>query len=161
MPNDLYEHDILTWSERQAYLLRRVANGERVNDVDWPHVIEEIADVGISELNAVRGLTGQMMIHVIKLHLFPTDTARAHWHQEFDAFIDSAKYRCASSMRQRIEIPTIWDRAKQRATKYFAGNPGIDTLPSDCPWTIEELLTNEHEDLLAAFPDASSAPPPA
>ena len=47
MPDDLYERDILAWSERQAELLRRVANGERVNDVDWPHVVEEIADVGI------------------------------------------------------------------------------------------------------------------
>jgi hypothetical protein len=54
MPDDLYERDILDWSERQADLLRRVAGGERVNHVDWPHVIEEIADVGGSELNSVR-----------------------------------------------------------------------------------------------------------
>lgn len=44
--SDLYETDILTWSERQAVLLRRVAAGERAadNDMDWPR-IEEIESV--------------------------------------------------------------------------------------------------------------------
>jgi len=33
-----YDTDIFVWSERQAALLRRLANGERVNDaVDWPN----------------------------------------------------------------------------------------------------------------------------
>lgn len=48
MPDDLYERDILIWSEQQADLLRRVARGERVNGVDWAHVAEEIEDVGLS-----------------------------------------------------------------------------------------------------------------
>ncbi len=156
MPDDLYEHDILTWSERQAELLRRVANGERVNDIDWPHVIEEIADVGISELNAVRSLAGQMMIHLVKIHLFPTDTARVHWHQELDAFIDSVKDRYATSMRQRIDIQPIWDRAKPRMAKYYASDTGIAALPSDCPWTLDELLAGDHDALLAALPASAS-----
>ena len=44
MPDDLYERDFLSWSEQQAELLRRTALGERVNGVDWPHIVEEIAD---------------------------------------------------------------------------------------------------------------------
>jgi hypothetical protein len=31
--SDLYDTDILVWSEQQAALLRRAAAGERVNDV--------------------------------------------------------------------------------------------------------------------------------
>jgi len=151
MPDGLYEHDILTWSERQADLLRRVANGERVNEVDWPHVIEEIADVGISELNAVRSLLRQAMIHLIKIHLQPTDTARVHWQQEPDAFIDSVMDRYVPSMSQRIDTQAIWDRAKQRATKYYAGNLGVAALPSDCPWTLDDLLSKDHADLLIAL----------
>ena len=43
-----YDTDILTWSERQATLLRRRAAGELVNDaeIDWPNVAEEIESVG-------------------------------------------------------------------------------------------------------------------
>jgi hypothetical protein len=40
MPDDLYERDILVWSEKQAALLRRLARGEGLNEaVDWDHVI--------------------------------------------------------------------------------------------------------------------------
>jgi hypothetical protein len=47
--NDLYDADILTWSERQAELLRRVAAGESVNESpDWPNIIEEIESVEMS-----------------------------------------------------------------------------------------------------------------
>ena len=57
MPDGLYERDAFAWSERQADLLRRLAAGERVNEaVDWPYVIEEVQDLGLSELRACRSL---------------------------------------------------------------------------------------------------------
>src|SRR5690348_2998233 len=41
--SDLYGDDIRLWSERQGALLRRLAAGEAVSEqVDWPHVVEEI-----------------------------------------------------------------------------------------------------------------------
>ena len=41
--SDLYDTDLVIWSERQAELLRRMAAGERVNDqIDWENVAEEI-----------------------------------------------------------------------------------------------------------------------
>jgi hypothetical protein len=65
MPDDLYDRDVLAWSEHQATLLRRVARGERVNDIDWTHVVEEIEDVGLSELNAVRSYLRQILAHLL------------------------------------------------------------------------------------------------
>jgi hypothetical protein len=46
--SDLYDTDIVEWSERQAALLRRLGRGERINsdELDWPHIAEEIEDVG-------------------------------------------------------------------------------------------------------------------
>jgi Skp family chaperone for outer membrane proteins len=45
--SDLYGEDILLWSKKQSELLRRLAAGERVTDqVDWPNIVDEIADVG-------------------------------------------------------------------------------------------------------------------
>src|SRR3954447_11090516 len=41
--SDLYGDDIRLWSEMQSALLRRLSAGEAVgNEIDWPHVVEEI-----------------------------------------------------------------------------------------------------------------------
>jgi DNA repair ATPase RecN len=41
--SDLYGDDIRLWSEMQSDLLRRLSAGEAVADqVDWPHVVDEI-----------------------------------------------------------------------------------------------------------------------
>ena len=62
-----YDTDILTWSERQAALRRRVEAGEKVNDqVDWENVIEEIESVGRSELHDVESLLTQALAHMLK-----------------------------------------------------------------------------------------------
>lgn len=50
---------VMPWPgpNKQAPPLRRLAAGEGVNEaVDWPNVIEELQDVGLSELRACRSL---------------------------------------------------------------------------------------------------------
>ncbi len=97
MPDGLYERDALAWAEQQAALLRRVAAGERVNDaVDWAHVIEEVADVGLSELRACRSLLRQAMVHLLKLHAEPRSQAAAHWQGEVAGFLTDARDRVQS-----------------------------------------------------------------
>src|SRR5580704_3419998 len=99
MPDDLYDHDVLAWSEHQAELLRRIARGERVNDVDWEHVVEEIEDVGLSELNAVCSYFRQMLAHLLKLRGWPDNQACEHWRDEIATFQVEAIARFAPSMR--------------------------------------------------------------
>ncbi len=70
--SDLYETDILLWSERQTYLLRRVAVDEPVREKpDWLNIIEEIADVGRSELRACRSLLRQALRNMLKAEAWP------------------------------------------------------------------------------------------
>ena len=71
MPDDSYRSDIMLWSRTQADRLRRVATGERVNDVDWEHVIEEVEDLGASELRAVKNLLVQAMLHGLECFAWP------------------------------------------------------------------------------------------
>lgn len=67
MRGHLYNSDVLSWSEQQAALLRRLACGEKVNtEIDWPNVIEEVRDVGQSELRAVRSLLARAIEHLLK-----------------------------------------------------------------------------------------------
>jgi hypothetical protein len=48
--------------------LPRAACGEKVNDIDWAHVVEEIEDLGLSELNAVHSYLRQILFHLLKLN---------------------------------------------------------------------------------------------
>jgi hypothetical protein len=59
--SDLYDTDIVLWSEQQAELLRRRATGELSNDaaLDWPNIADEIEAVGSEQRHAVESLLVQ------------------------------------------------------------------------------------------------------
>jgi hypothetical protein len=139
MPDDLYDHDILAWSESQAALLRRLARGERVNDLDWAHLIEEIEDVGLSELRSVESFLVLMMVHLLKLRAWPDDPAERHWRGEVVAFQRNAERRFVPSMRQRLDLARLWRDAVDQVAA-GAGDEAVG-LPAECPFTVEGLLT--------------------
>jgi len=151
MPDDLYDRDALAWSERQAELLRRVARGERVNDVDWDHVVEEIEDVGLSELNAAKSYIRQMIVRLLKLHGWPEFDADQHWRAGIAALQTELPDHFAPSMRQRIDIGKIYERApRQIELARYGGKPAV-TPPAECPVTLDQLLSASCADLEAAF----------
>jgi hypothetical protein len=157
MPDDLYDHDVLAWSEHQAKLLRRIARGERVNDVDWEHVVEEIEDVGLSELNAVRSYLRQMLAHLLKLRGWPDNQACEHWRDEIATFQVEAIARFAPSMRQRIDLAKTYALAQRQIARQRAGaDPGAPA-PAICPVTVDELLNLSVPDLEAAFAASGGA----
>ncbi|MGI4977420.1 MAG: DUF29 domain-containing protein [Janthinobacterium lividum] len=139
MPDGLYERDALAWAERQAALLRRVAAGELVNDaVDWAHVIEEVADVGLSELRACRSLLRQALVHLLKLHAAPGSQAAAHWRGELAGFLTDARDAFSPSMRQRIDLAELYADALYRTKDGDRDGPG--SPPGACPFLLDDLL---------------------
>lgn len=154
MPDELYDHDMLAWSEHQSSLLRRVARGERVNEVDWPHVVEEIEDVGISELNAVRSLLSQAIVHLLKIRGWPDSLARVHWQIEIGTFRSDARRRFAPSMRQRIDLPALYGDAQAQFDQVEIDGRPPQPWPAECPFSLDELLTSDRPAL-----EAMLAPP--
>ena len=151
MPDDLYNRDALAWSEQQADLLRRLARGERVNDVDWDHVVEEIEDLGLSELNAVHSYLLQILVHLLKLHGWPDLNACQHWRSEIAIFQADAERRYAPSMRRRIDIEAIYGRAMRAvAPLRLAGQEAI-AAPLICPVSLAALLTASCAEMEAQF----------
>jgi hypothetical protein len=148
MPDDLYDRDILEWAEEQATLLRRVARGERVNDVDWEHVVEEIEDVGLSELSAVRSYLRQLMLHMMKLRGWPACTACEHWRNELDVFQAEAAERFAPSMRQRLDVPELYQRVRRAVSRMRIDGQPSDPLPDICPFTLDDLLSGDTDELV-------------
>jgi transposase len=150
----LYDTDVVVWAETQAALLRRLARGERVNDIDWENVVEEIESVGISEIRAVESLWFQAMLHLIKLHLMPDDLAARHWGHETTAFLAQAADRYLPSMRRNIDLDRLWGRCRKLSA---ADTDGTETLPRLCPWPIEQLLDATWADLVRTIQTAPDA----
>jgi Domain of unknown function DUF29 len=138
MPDDLYDRDILIWSEQQADLLRRLSAGERVNAaVDWTNLIEEVEDVGRSELRECESLLIQAIVHLAKLRAMP-DGPTDHWEAEVKAFLDDAAAGLSPSMRIRIDMGRLYVRARNRLPGYVVA--GLASLPDACPFSIDDLL---------------------
>lgn len=149
-PHDLeggisdYEDDILVWSEQQGTLLRRRAAGELVNDAafDWPNIAEEIESVGRLQLSAVRSYIVQALVHDLKGRAWPTSLAVPGWQAEIIRFRDEAAEAFVPSMRQRIDLGTLYDRARRQIPASIDGQPP-HTVPPTCPLTLDELLTSD------------------
>ena len=141
--SDLYEDDIILWSERQSDLLRRRASGALVNEaeLDWPNLAEEIEDVGRSQLHAVESLLMQAMAHMLKAQTWPDARDVEAWKADARLFRAQARRRFAPSMRGRIDVAGIYADARHAlpVTMYdLAPQP----LPNDCPFTLDGLLSD-------------------
>lgn len=137
-----YDSDLLTWSERQAALLRRVAGGERINDqVDWEHVVEEIESVGQSQLDAVESLLTLAFVHDLKSTAWPLARDVPSWQAEARLFRRQARRKYRPSMCQRIDLPGLYDDALQALADTLDGQAPLP-VPRVCPVTLDELLSD-------------------
>jgi hypothetical protein len=141
--SDLYDTDILTWSERQAALLRRVAAGERINDqVDWENVIEEVESVGRNEVDMVESWLFQAFLHDLKAEAWPLARDVPTWRGDARGFRSRARRKYRASMRQKIDVAAIYADALTALPETMDGQPPLP-VPGECPVTLDELLGGE------------------
>lgn len=138
-----YDIDILTWSERQAALLRRMGAGERVNDqVDWENVAEEVESVGRSQLAQGKSLLVQAIVHMLKAQAWPHSRDVPHWRAEARGFRGDAADIFTPSMRQRIDVAELYARALQRLPERIGDQEPLP-VPDQCPVTLDDLLSDD------------------
>lgn len=139
--SDLYGVDILQWSERQASLLRRRAAGELVNEaeLDWPHLAEEIEDLGRSELRSCRSLLIQALRHMLKAEAWPLSRDAPTWRADAIDFRRQARDTFTPSMRQKINVAEIYVDALRAMPETI---DGLLPLPVEtvCTITLDDLL---------------------
>jgi hypothetical protein len=138
--SDLYDEDILLWSERQSDLLRRIAAGEPINErPDWVNIIEEVESVGREQLHAVESLLFQAIVHMLKAEGWPLARDVENWRGDARGFRVQARRRFAPSMRQKIDLADIYADALKTLPDTMDGQPPQPVSPI-CPMTLDELL---------------------
>ena len=136
----LYETDILQWSEQQRDLLRRLAAGERVNElIDWENVAEEIEAVGSEQLHAVRSHLIQALLHDLKADAWPMSRDVPHWRAEAVAHRGDARDRFTPSMHQRIDVAKLYREARRRLPNTIDCMTPLP-VPEICAVTLDNLL---------------------
>jgi hypothetical protein len=142
--DNIYDSDVLLWSERQASLLRRVAAGERINtaELDWPNIIEEIESVGNEQRFACESNLIQALIHMLKAEAWPLSREVPHWQAEARVFRSNAARRYTPSMRQRLDLALIYRRALRGLPETIDGQPPLP-VSDTCPMTLDALLSED------------------
>jgi len=139
--SDLYDTDILNWSEHQARLLRRLAMGQAGNEApDWDNIIEEVESVGRSQLSAVVTNLTNALTHDFKCEAWPLASYVPHWRAEARAFRGVAIEAYAPSMRQHIDMDRLYRRALHNMPDTIDGLPP-EPVRQTCP-TLDELLAD-------------------
>ena len=140
---DLYDVDVLEWSEHQARLLRQHAVGEGTNEVpDWANIIEEIESVGQSQIDAVESWWFQAFLHDLKAEAWPLARDVPAWRGDARGFRAQARRKYRPSMRQKLDVPGIYADALSALPDTMDGQPPLP-VPTACPVTLDELVSAE------------------
>jgi hypothetical protein len=134
---DLYEADILVWSERQADLLRRIGAGQWRNETpDWAHIAEEIEDVGRAQFNAVQSHLRLAMLNLLKIRAWSNARDVEHWREEVANHRSDAADAFSPSMRQRLDLAKLYRRAVKALVRTNDGVPREQESPEECPSSL-------------------------
>jgi hypothetical protein len=138
-PNE-YRTDILTWSERQAALLRRIAAGEKVNDqIDWENVVEEVESAGRRQLAQAKSLLVQALANMLKAEAWPLSPEVPRWRTQALGLQSDATDIINPSMRKRMDINEFYFKAIRRLPGTIDGKKPL-AFPTECPVTLDDLL---------------------
>jgi hypothetical protein len=116
---DLYDTDIVLWSERQSGLLRRRAAGELVNEaeLDWSNIAEEIESLGRNQARELASRIAAVILHLMKLQASPASDPRAGWRDTVQEQRDEIERLLMDAPTLRGRLPPIIARELGRARR--------------------------------------------
>jgi Domain of unknown function DUF29 len=147
-PEQLYEEDFYAWTRDQAQALRRLAATRPNIDLDLPHLIEEVADLGISQRDAVRSQVRRIIEHCLKLEYSPVQAPRAGWHETIIRARTEIEDKITPTIRRGLprRLPRLWQQARRDAAaslRLYGEHAAADALPATCPYRLADLLRHD------------------
>jgi hypothetical protein len=145
--DQLYEQDFYVWTQRQAEALRRLAETRPNAELDFPHLIEEVEDLGTSQRDAVRSQVRRIIEHCLKLEYSSSPLPRASW---YDSIIDARTElddKLSPSLRRDLDqhLSRLWRQARTKTDnglRRFGEPDAAALLPADCAYALDDLLAD-------------------
>jgi hypothetical protein len=133
-----YDEDVYAWAFEQARFLRE----GRFDLLDIEHLADEIEDIAKAELRELTKQMSVLLANLLKWHYLPAERADSR-----SAMIEARRLDVADilddspSLRDRIDetrtFQLIWVDALAQPTT----ENGRDSFPSECPWSINDVLS--------------------
>lgn len=138
---ELYEIDDYLWLEETIKLLKT----RNLESLDLDNLIEELESLGRSNLNKVRSLLRQIIIHLLLLQYWEREYERnyRHWSGEIITFREDLNNNLTKSLKNKLaeELEHIYTVA----VKYVIKKTGLSNslFPPYCPYSLEQLLDDD------------------
>jgi hypothetical protein len=135
-----YESDVIAWANEQAALLR----SGNLAALDIEHIAEEIEDVGKSERRELASRMVVLLAHLMQWQFQP-DRRGTSWQRTIkeQRRAVAAHIKETPSLRASLNdanwLEGVWADAVTRAID----ETGLTLFPDDCPWTAEQILSND------------------
>lgn len=151
MQQELYAQDYQRWIEKTIDQLQK---GEFV-ELDIEHLIEELIDLGKSDKKSLESNLMILLAHLLKLRIQADapDSMKNSWYNS----IDEHRKRVLIDLEETPSLKSYLTTAIQKAysnsrdlaikegkrAKYGVQIPEDNNYPTDCPFSIEEILDED------------------
>jgi len=147
-PEQLYEEDFYAWTRDQAQALRRLAASRPNLPLDFPHLIEEVADLGDCRRDAARSHLRRIIEHCLKLEYSPASAPRAGWHETIVGARIELEDKLSVTLRRGLQrrLPRLYDQARRSAEaslRVHGEDAASAALPAECPYRLADLLRHD------------------
>ncbi|MBV9390183.1 MAG: DUF29 domain-containing protein [Chroococcidiopsidaceae cyanobacterium CP_BM_ER_R8_30] len=138
----LYDSDYCLWLEKTVHLLRE----GRWQELDIPNLVEEIADVGKSQKQALQSNLIILLLHLLKCK-YQSQKRTASWLSSIAEHRDHIDIALADSFSLRAYIQEVFDKCYAKARKRAAIETELplDTFPEQSPFSPEQTLDSGYD----------------
>jgi hypothetical protein len=136
----LYEIDDLLWLEETVKILK----AKQFAALDLENLIEELEDLGSEKRHQVESLLEQVIRHLLLLQCW---TAERNYNEgnrrsEIAVFRNQLKRKLTTNLRNHLasQLDKFYQDALEAVQEKTLGSV---TFPSQCPYTLEQILTSK------------------
>lgn len=138
--HNLYESDETAWLDAMAQLIR---DGHR-EDLDYRHLGEFFEDRAKRDRREVKSRLRVLIAHVLKW-LYQKEMRTPSWRETVNAQRRLLEEELLTRGTLRNHAESILEETYAKAIKDAAQDSNLptETFPTECPWTLDQLLQPE------------------
>ncbi|MFN5968738.1 MAG: DUF29 domain-containing protein [Microcystis sp.] len=144
----LYEREYDRWLSETIELLKN----RQFDQLDYEHLIEELAALRRSEKTAVKSLILSIIIQLLLYQFWTTEREKNsnHWAAEIITFRVQLEYKLTTNLSKFLELELELENIYENARLIAEKKTGLKNLPIICPYSLRQILEKQW------FPDTDN-----